>query len=112
MTEATITPSPELVLHWYLNAKALPVDQWVTDVATCAAQWGADQELEACCLWLNGGSKIDYDTAALLRAARRPKSQTLKSDALFWLEKIERDRHYLPKVTDAIRDALERLDDA
>lgn len=36
------------------------------------AQQIADQELEACCRWLNGGSKIDYDCAALLRAARRP----------------------------------------
>jgi hypothetical protein len=36
------------------------------------AQQIADQELEACCEWLNGGSKIDYDCAALLRAARRP----------------------------------------
>ena len=42
-----ITPPPELVVQWYLGAKAHPPDQWVTDVATQAAQWGADQELEA-----------------------------------------------------------------
>jgi len=43
----------------------------IMQFATLAAQWGADQELQACCEWLNGGSKIDYDTAALLRAHRR-----------------------------------------
>jgi hypothetical protein len=46
--------------------------------ATKLAQQIADQELEACCKWLNGGSEIDYDTAALLRAARRPKPPSLK----------------------------------
>ena len=46
------TPPPELVWQWFLGAKAMPVDQWVTDVATQAAGWSADQELEACCEWL------------------------------------------------------------
>lgn len=42
-----ITPPPsELVLQWYLSAKALPIDQWVTDIATAAAQWGYDQCLK------------------------------------------------------------------
>jgi len=63
-----IIPPPELVDEWFSNSS---IDRVLT-VAICAAQWGADQELEACCEWLNGGSKIDYDTAALLRAHRRP----------------------------------------
>ena len=60
-----------------------PTSGWHRDawIAEQAAQWGADQELEACCEWLNGGSKIDYDTAALLRAARRPKPPSLKKQA-------------------------------
>ncbi len=71
-----IIPPPELVEQW----THLPAD-WNT-AASLIAQWGADQELEACCLWLNGGSKIDYDTAASLRAARRPKPPSLKKQAM------------------------------
>ena len=41
-----ITPPPELVQQWFLGAKAMPVDQWVTDVATQAARWGYQQAIE------------------------------------------------------------------
>jgi hypothetical protein len=43
MTQHPITPPPELVQQWFLGARAMPVDQWVTDVATQAAQWGYEQ---------------------------------------------------------------------
>jgi hypothetical protein len=62
-----ITPPPELVEQW-AGMLASRSDEAVFSLV---AQWGADQELQACCEWLNGGSKIDYDTAALLRAHRR-----------------------------------------
>ena len=73
-----------------------------------AFQAGADQELEACCEWLNGGSKIDYDTAALLRTARRPKPPSLAEEALgaqqrLWDGKSTHDDWHL------IRRALEKL---
>jgi hypothetical protein len=45
-----ITPPPELALQWineYLNEHPEGVDVEVLVVS--AAQWGADQELEACC---------------------------------------------------------------
>ena len=77
-----ITPPPELVSQWFLDAKAMPVDQWVTDVATQAAQWGADQELEACCEWL----ELNYNYTRSnhpLRTARRPKPPSLKEQAKF-----------------------------
>lgn len=78
MAEHSITPPPELVRQWFLNAKAMPVDQWVTDVATQAARWGADMELEACCAWLRHDLDA-YELVGLravyldhnLRAARR-----------------------------------------
>ena len=76
-----ITPPPELVAQWFLSAKAMPVDQWVTDVATQAAQWGADQELEACCEWLDR-RLFGRDEIAELRAARRPKPPVLPSPAV------------------------------
>ena len=76
-----ITPPPELVAQWFLGAKAMPVDQWVTDVATQAARWGADQELQSCCEWLV--RNYSYPGAGNpLRAARRPKPPSLKEQAL------------------------------
>jgi hypothetical protein len=52
-------------------------------VATRAAQWGADQELEACCEWTQGYAECGDS----LRAARRPKPPSLKEQALVALNK-------------------------
>ncbi len=111
MTEQhPITPPPELVQQWVDEANEY-VEQEEYAFANRAAQWGADQELEACCKWLNGGSEIDYDTAALLRAARRPKTKSLKERAIAALNKIE-DRMLGPTIQEKlIRHALEQLDD-
>jgi hypothetical protein len=83
-------------------------DQWI---ALEAAKWGADQELEACCVWLNGGSNIDYDTARLLRVARRPKQPSLKQQALRELSNINDDEKIDGHAYDTIRQALEQLND-
>ena len=40
-----IVPTAELVEEWFANS---PMDRGRT-FATLAAQWGADQELDACC---------------------------------------------------------------
>jgi len=106
-----ITPPPELVQQWLTELYGTPIVPgkiW-TDLATRAAQWGADQELEACCEWMKQG--WDDVRADKLRAARRPKPQTLNSIALQMLGTIERDAHYLPEITDTIRRALEELPD-
>jgi hypothetical protein len=82
------------------------------DLATRAAQWGADCELVACCKWLNGGSEIDYDTAALLRAARRPKPPSLKEQALAdfdWMVGRTLGRPEFDERSERIRRALEQL---
>ena len=94
-----ITPPPKLV------------QQWVDDIAPLgmlplciqAANWGANQELEACCEWF----QELYKSGDVLRAARRPKPPTLNSIALQMLGTIERDARYLPEITDTIRKALE-----
>ena len=115
--EHPITPPPELVTQWFLGAKAMPVDQWVTDVATQAARWGSDQELEACCEWLDGGFGDVGNFPATLRAARRPKPPSLKEQALAVLEnEPEADDMKDLVVFDVdqvelIRRALEALDD-
>jgi uncharacterized protein YbdZ (MbtH family) len=76
--EHPITPPPELVEQW----AHLPAD-WNT-VASLIAQWGADQELEACCEW------VDWKWSGIksreLRATRRPKQPSLKEQALALVE--------------------------
>jgi hypothetical protein len=109
MTDSPITPPPELVAQWFLSAKAMPVDQWVTDVATQAAQWGADQELEACCEWV--GNVAIVQIADNLRAARRPKPPSLKEQALHELEDVYNRDKIEDSTYDTIRRALEALDD-
>jgi hypothetical protein len=109
-----ITPPPELVQQWIEETRSHDcIGSYPNDleqrVATCAAQWGADQELEACCGALD--ELNDGFWSEKLRAARRPKPQTLNSIALQMLGTIERDAHYLPEITDTIRRALEALPD-
>jgi hypothetical protein len=94
------------VQQWEAETAHTTKDE-IWHVAVQAARWGADQELEACCRWLNGGSKIDYDCAALLRAARRPQPPSLKEQAIAVLEDAELDAaHY-----NILLRALEQLPD-
>jgi hypothetical protein len=78
-------------------------------IANEAAQWGADQELEACCEWLIAHRwKAD---AGQLRAARRPKPPSLKEQALDELY-LSYEKGYLKEgAADTIRRALELLPD-
>jgi hypothetical protein len=78
-----ITPPPELVQQWFKQAheSADPDNQlsYYDFIATAAAQWGADQELDACCEVLRGELKVlrsEFNYSFLvdpLRKARRPK---------------------------------------
>ena len=108
MTEHPITPPPELVGQWYDCATAAGPN-YLQEIADRSAQWGADQELEACCEWVK--SKQTYWAHDELRAARRPKPPSLKDQALDELH-ISFDRGYLKEgAADTIRRALEQLDD-
>jgi hypothetical protein len=79
-----IVPPPELVKQW-IKEFSQPNDprwqEYEQDIATCAAQWGADQELEACVAWLDGFDREGW-AAEQLRSARRPKPPSLKELAL------------------------------
>ena len=85
-------------------------------VARKAAEWAADQELEACCEWLRIRDILEPAIDALaLRAARRPKPPSLKEQAL---EALSREEEQWPikngcraKDFDAIRRALESIPD-
>ena len=106
-----ITPPPELVEQWYESADDAGEDA-IEGVATRAARWGADQELEACCEWLDDTDCEDpQEVAQCLRAARRPKPPSLKEQALALVEQHEDGWRPSPKDWDTIRKALEQLND-
>ena len=102
-----ITPPPELVEEWHSNS---PLDRGLT-LATQAAQWGADQQLAACCEWLRG--EYDWGLAAALRldAELRPDPPTLKEQALSELNlTADPDGAELSRTqVELIRRALESL---
>ena len=105
-----IVPSPEQVDQWFDDAVRLNSTPKYY-IATQAAQWGADQELEACCEWfVRDGWNPDHP--AELRAIRRPKPPSLKEQALEQLDEIStcfRVTHMGDLVCDKIRAALEAL---
>jgi hypothetical protein len=73
-----ITPPPELVQRWTSLAgeEEESCKVWAS-IAIQAAQWGADQELEACCEWTQGYAECGDS----LRLARRPKPPSLRKQA-------------------------------
>lgn len=80
MTNPITTP-PELVQQWAREIYDKTSCGYERDeyIATRAAQWGADQELEACCALIE---QKGFLPSSLLRAARRPKPPSLKQQAL------------------------------
>jgi hypothetical protein len=99
-----IVPSPEQVDQWFNDAVQLNSTPKYY-IATQAAQWGSDQELEACCEWVSHTATFNYDDQERLRAARRrPKTPTLKEQAL---ERLELAKKYVD--VEPIRLALETL---
>jgi hypothetical protein len=103
-----ITPSPEFVEQWY-DAIDNQSASWKQQLATRAAQWGADQELEACCEHIGDWFATPEYRRAELRAARRPKPPSLKQQALALVEQHEDGWRPAPKDWDTIRRALEAL---
>jgi hypothetical protein len=109
-----ITPPPELVQAWSDEAlTASGMLEVKMKFATYAAQWGADQELEACVKWLNS-YMLGNEGDRLLRTARRPKPPSLKEQALQALSHLLNGAAHSMDTTepaDYIRRALEQLDD-
>jgi hypothetical protein len=105
-----------------VKVPAILVGEWLTEagelglliptnlhhLANRAAQWGADQELEACEEWLLQERIFSTDSYYLfqLRAARRPKPPTLAEQGMEALRSTPctEQRHY-----DAMFAALTRL---
>jgi hypothetical protein len=102
--EHPITPPPHLIEQWMQDHSTKYA------LARKAAQWGADQELEACCELTRDND--GYDAAIALRAERRPKPPSLKEQALALVEQHEDGWRPSPKDWDTIRRALEQLPDS
>jgi hypothetical protein len=103
-----ITPPPELVEDWIEIAKPLPQrPPNPGELATLAARWGADQELEACCELTRDND--GYYAALALRADRRPKPLSLKGQALAVLDHTQKGYGLAEVDLDTIRRALEYL---
>jgi hypothetical protein len=103
LNQHPITPPPELLDEWCMDPT---LSNW-RDIATKAAQWGADQELEACCEWIPELTPWD---AEQLRAARRPKPPSLKEQALHELNDVYNRDKIDDSTYDTICRALEALD--
>ena len=99
-----ITPSSELLQDWggRFYDQQLTFDELVTEVYKA----GADQELEACCKYMQ--HEDFHGFASELRAARRPKPPSLKEQALAQLRGLPGVR---ASALDTIRRALEQLND-
>ncbi len=114
MTDSSpITPPPELVQQWRRSgpADAAANNAYEHHIATQAARWGADTELEACCEWIAAYPWLDHPELLIkqLRAARRPKPPSLKEQALAALLHLDHGQHNERCLI--IRRALEQLDD-
>lgn len=97
-----ITPPPELIAKWAGSLYGF----------YDAVQWGANQELEACCEWVTRWKSPS--SAELLRRDRRPKPPSLAELALTKTNAILNDpnRALLTEVRKTLeinRRALERL---
>ena len=106
-----ITPPPELVEQWIQQSTT--TECTASQVATRAAQWGADQELVACGNYLKQCAAWEEEDVIEFYNYRRPKPPSLKEQALMALE----DGNTVPGASltsnevDIIRRALEALDD-
>ena len=117
-----ITPPFELMNQWYKKACKDPYNggkfimaQVLKDICKSAAQWGADQELDACCVLMDEWGLDGED----LMQCRRPKPPNLTEQAFEALEEI--DSYAIQQMSayaihselkiyaETLRDALERL---
>ena len=116
-----ITPPPKLVRQWddeWFDGREATPDGELDYIATQAARWGADQELEACCQALRvRGTRMRCmeanQTIEHLRAARRPKPPSLKEQAQVELDRLVAliSTEGALAMAEPIRRALEALDD-
>jgi hypothetical protein len=89
-----ITPPPELVQQWALYRGFESPEVLWSQIATQAARWGADQQLELDAKWLdhNALNEAHLKIAPMgevLKEAMRPKPLSLKEQSLALIDKIQ-----------------------
>jgi hypothetical protein len=102
-----IYPPDHLLRKW--ESLIIDEEQNVDVVLYEAFQAGADQELEACCEWLNYEDRGFW--GCKLRAARRPRPPSLREQALRELQMLYDTNNVSLAHLDTIRRALESLPD-
>jgi len=105
-----IVPPPELAAEWVAEIygdPAIPLHPITLQLVERAARWGADQELEACCDWLDGVGDLEQQ----LRADRRLNPPSLKDRALKGLAKMIENGHLAPDLAAEIRTVVEMAPD-
>ena len=114
MTDS-ITPPRELMEQW-ASEKSYDERDWLYEfhIATRAAQWGADQQLAEDAEWLDHNALNDVHLKIIplgeaLKEAMRPKSPSLKEQALFHFESFAATFETSGGDSDLIRRALEAL---
>ncbi len=110
--EHPIAPPPELVQQWWDDFNGAFYE--FEAITAKVFQYGADQELEACCEWIadwygHGCNEVIGN----LRTSRRPKQPSLKEQALQALAEADlgSTEAVWSQRFDTIRRALEQLDD-
>ena len=114
MTDSPIKPPSLAIIKKWIIANGLTVSiVEASAIASLASRLGADQELEACCEWLDQNTGR-WDLLVELRAARRPKPLTLRELALASVKRFEESGEFFSdqmRELEFIRKALEALND-
>ena len=111
-----ITPPPELVQQWCDASKTGEIHFCVDDLATRAAQWGADQQLAEDAKWLDHNALNEphlriTPMGESLKEAMRPKPPSLKKQALLAIDTAVADDRLSADVANIVRRALEAFDE-
>ena len=120
-----ITPPPEMLQQWatdYWGNPGESIGEGERYIATQAARWGANQELEACVDYLcDCHTSWDEDSKLIagLRAARRPQPPSLKKTLLARVVRIPGEgadsaylQHWLENESQRLVDALHKAIDS
>jgi hypothetical protein len=101
-------PSLAIIKKWIINNGLTVSIAEASAIASLASRLGADQELEACCEWLD--EYLLAPKGAQLRAARRPKKPSLREQALLAIDTAVADGRLSSEVSDLVRCAFDKLE--
>jgi len=116
MTDHPITPPPELYGQWYDESPDDDELGLVEHIATQAARWAADQQLEQDAKWLDTTALFSSNltitpSGNALRQVMRPKPPSLKEQALETLQRISEDKYPCNYQEDSDWATIEALPD-